>query len=58
MGRNPVSGPDLSRMLTRVMGRVDFSLKVAMFDAYEKSDNTDDWPEWLRLEFDRAVAEM
>ena len=45
-------------MLPRVMGRVDFSLKVAMFDAYEKSDNTDDWPEWLRLEFDRVVAEM
>lgn len=53
-----MSGPDLSRMLTRVMRRVDPALKVAMFDAYSQSDNTDDWPEWLRLEFDRAVAEM
>lgn len=55
-----MSGPDLSRALTRVMGALVVAdpLRVLFFNAYMQSDDTDKWPVPIRDAFEREYSKL
>lgn len=55
-----MSGPDLSRALTRVMGSLPATdpLRLLFFSAYTRSTDTEDWPVPLQYDFDRIYSQL